>query len=106
MARTVARVTPPDASSSTPGAVASHRRPVPPACRGHGGADVLAAQAEGGEVIVLDEDAVEEADAVVVAAAAAHGVFLQESPTGQGLAGVEDLALQPGDGLDVAPRLR
>ena len=135
MARTVCRVTPPDASSSTPGARSSrcarpaqlvHRHVVQQndvrlAAQGrvefletlhfnfHGQrAAVLAGQADGladahavignsqaGQVIVLDEDAVEEADAMIVAAAAAHRVFLQQPPAGRRLARSRIRARQP-----------
>ena len=146
MARTVARVTPPDASSSTFGATASRRRtasrivsgrhvvqqhdvrpaaqrlvelgevvhldldgdagPVQAARRLDRCANLLLAVAEGGEVVVLDEDAVEEAHAVVVAAAAADGVLLQQPPARHRLARVEHPALQAGDRIDVAAGLR
>src|SRR5262249_13161144 len=61
---------------------------------------------ECGQVVVLDEDAVEEAHAVVLAAAAADGVFGQQPPAGQRLARVEDLARQAGHGVHVAARQR
>ena len=41
-------------------------------------------------MVVLDQDGVIQAEAVVRAAAAAHGVFLQRSPSGRRLARVHD----------------
>src|SRR5581483_9513701 len=68
-------------------------------------ADRVRPVAQGREVVVLDEDAIGEADAVVVPAALADGVLLQEPPAGGGLARVEDLAAAAGD-IDVAARQR
>ena len=58
-----------------------------------------------GEVIVLDEKLVVEADAMIRAATAADGVLLQHAEAGSGLAGIEDLGAGPGDGIDVAAGL-
>ncbi len=56
-----------------------------------------------GDVVVLDQDAVLQVEAVVEAAAAADGVFIERAQAGDGLAGVEDfgLRLHGGDGADV-----
>src|SRR5688500_15860058 len=51
------------------------------------------------DVVVLDEDGVIEAGAVVVAAADAHGVLLEDAMAGCGLAGVEDDCVCTLDGL-------
>ena len=48
-----------------------------------------------GDVVVLDEDAVLQVEAVVEASAAADGVLVQRAQAGDGLAGVEDLGLDP-----------
>ena len=50
-------------------------------------------------VVVLDEDGIVEAEAVVGAAAAAHGVFLQHAQRGRGLARVEHRDA-PASGVD------
>ena len=55
---------------------------------------------EDGEVVVLGHDGVGEGEAVVVAAAAADGVALEEAEAGGGLARVDDA------GLGVCGRLR
>ena len=49
--------------------------------------------AGGGDMIVLDQRGVIQAEAVVEAAAAAHGIFLQGAQAGQGLAGADDARL-------------
>jgi len=57
---------------------------------------------DGGDVVVLDQHGVEEADAVAEAPAAANGVFLERSEARGGLACVEQAgreALEPGDEL-------
>jgi len=51
-------------------------------------------------MVVLDEKPVVEAEAMVDAAAAAHGIFLQGAQAGRGLAGIEDLRFRAGHGLD------
>ena len=58
-------------------------------------------RAGGENVVFLDEHAVVEAEPVVLRAAAAHRVFLSETQAGQCLAGVEDPAAGPGDGIGV-----
>ena len=73
--------------------------PRPPHRLGDG-----ARAADRGEVIVLDEHAVAEAHAMVVAAATAHRVFLQQPPARRRLARVQHLTRQSGHGLDVACR--
>src|SRR5436190_210939 len=45
---------------------------------------------ESSKVIVLDEHHVEEPEAMVLAAAAFDGVFLESTPTGSGFAGIEN----------------
>ena len=54
----------------------------------------------------LIEDRVEQPDAVVRAAAAAHRVFLREAQTRNRLARVEDAALGARDRVDVPARHR
>ena len=53
-----------------------------------------------GEVVVLDEHHVEQAQAMVVAAAAGDGVFLKPPPAGRGFARVENLRRRAFDGID------
>ena len=52
------------------------------------------------DVIVLDQHRVVEAEAVIEAAAAAHGVFLQRAQPGRGLARADDARLGVGDARD------
>ncbi|MNC76290.1 hypothetical protein D3C75_1279790 [compost metagenome] len=40
-------------------------------------------------MVFLDQEGIEQADAMVVAAAAGHCIFLRQAQAGQGLAGVE-----------------
>ncbi|MNE48342.1 hypothetical protein D3C80_1427980 [compost metagenome] len=47
----------------------------------------------GGDVVFLDQEGIVKADAVVVAAAAGHGVFLRQAQAGKGLAGVQQAHL-------------
>src|SRR5205807_166388 len=56
-------------------------------------ADRFAHAAGGVDVVVLDEDPVEETDAMVLRAAATNRELLQRAPAGRRLAGVEDLRL-------------
>ena len=56
----------------------------------------LALGGENGEVIVFDEDGVREREAVVVAAAAADGVALEEAERRCGFAGVDDAGVGAG----------
>src|SRR5438067_10956839 len=49
--------------------------------------------ASDGDVIVLDQDRVIEAETMIVAAAAAHGVLLQRAQSGRSLAGADDSRL-------------
>ena len=79
---------------------------MPLSCRLDGGADLLATVTESGEVIVLDENAVEQAESMVVSATATHGILFQQPPARQCLAGVENPRLQPGNRIDVAAGLR
>src|SRR5690348_4507282 len=74
--------------------------------RGARGADRIGDAAGRGNVVFLDQDRVVETHAVVVTAAAAHGVFLGEAQTRNGLAGVEDLRAGAGDRIGVAARHR
>src|ERR1019366_8887032 len=46
-----------------------------------------------GDVVVLDQDSVLQVVAVVVAAAAADGVLVEDAQAGDGFAGVEDAGL-------------
>jgi hypothetical protein len=55
-------------------------------------------------VVLLDQHRVEQSDAVIRAAAHAHGVFLRETQPGQGFARVDYPGARPRDGIDVAPR--
>ena len=57
-----------------------------------------------GQVVVLDEDGLEQAGAMVPTAAAADGVFFQPAPAGGGFAGIVDSCLGSGDRIDVFPR--
>ena len=50
-----------------------------------------------GDVVVLDQDGVVEAEAVVGAAAAFDGVFVEGAVAGDGLAGAADLCMGVGD---------
>ena len=59
-----------------------------------------------GQVVVLDQDGVEQAGAVVVAAAAAHRILFQPSPAGRRLARVVDPGRRAGNGVDIATRER
>ena len=69
-----------------------------------GGADGVgegaAAGADGGDVVVFDEDGGAEVVAVVAAAADADGVALGEAEAGGGFAGIEDGGVGAGDGGD------
>ena len=56
----------------------------------------------GDEVVVLDEDAVGEVEAMVVTAADAHGVPLQSAQAGGGLAGIDDAGVETVDCIDEA----
>ena len=77
------------------------RHPGTERARGrHGRAD----RTGGRDVVLFDEDAVEQADAVVAPAAAAHGVLLREPQPRNGLARVEERAACAGELLDVAAR--
>ena len=60
----------------------------------------------GDDVILLDEDAVVQAQPVVGSAAAFDGVFLRHSQSRQCLAGVEDDRAGFGDRIHVEPRPR
>ncbi len=62
-----------------------------------GGAD----SAGGGDVIVLDENGVVEADAVIGDAAGCGGRLFERAQAGGGLAGVEHAAAGAGDGIGV-----
>src|SRR6187431_128753 len=53
-------------------------------------------------MVVLDEDPVVEAEAVVRAAATANRVLLEGAQSRRGLASVEDRCAGAGDGVDVA----
>src|SRR5262245_39902378 len=56
------------------------------------------------QVIVLDQDAVIESQAVVASAADRHGVFFKHSQSGSRLARVHDLRFRSRDGLNVLAR--
>ena len=55
-------------------------------------------------MVVLDQDAIVETDAVIRAASHAHRVFLQKSPAGSGLSRVEDFGSIAARGGDELPR--
>ena len=74
--------------------------PEPGAGLGTGAAHGLGDVADEVEVVVLDQDHVGQADAVVRAAPELHGVLLEEAQAGRRLARVEDLGLGAGDGVD------
>ncbi len=52
------------------------------------------------DVIVLDEDSIGKIEAVILAAAATHSVFVDHAQTGSGLASVENTRFGAGDGVD------
>ncbi len=59
---------------------------------GDGGSDGIGFFiSQGGQVIVLDQNHVEKAQAMIFPAAAGDGVFLKAPPAGRGFAGVENL---------------
>jgi len=62
-----------------------------------GGAERAGDAARDGDVVVLDEDRVVEAEAVIGAAAAAHRVFLEGAQQRRGLARVADLGFRVRD---------
>ena len=71
-------------------------------------ADEILRRAQGGgdaardrDMVVLDQHGVIEAEAMVDAAAAAHGIFLEGAQAGRGLPGAADFRLGMGDGLRV-----
>src|ERR1700732_2056274 len=66
--------------------------------------DRTADGAGGGDVVFLDEHAVIETEAMVVAAAAAHGILLRGAQPREGLARVEDAAGRTLDRIGAAPR--
>src|SRR5687768_5411928 len=57
-------------------------------------------------MIILDENSVEQAHAMILAAAAPHGVLFEPPPAGGGFASVEDLTVQAGNGLNIFLGLR
>ncbi len=65
--------------------------------RAQGGHDA----ARHGDVVVLDQDGVVEAEAMVHAAAAAHRVFFKRAQTRRGFARAADFRLGVGDGLRI-----
>ena len=71
-----------------------------------GATDCLADATDDRDVVVLDQDRVVEAVAVVGAAAAAHGVFLQRAEAGRRLAGAGDARLRMGDRIGHGARRR
>ena len=50
-----------------------------------------------GEVVVLDENHVEQTDAMILPTAASDGVFLKSPPAGRGFSGVKNLSGRPAD---------
>src|SRR5262249_13597946 len=69
------------------------------AAGGAGSLDGGAHSAGGGDVIVLDQDRVVEAHAVIVGAAGLRGGFFERAESGSGFAGIEDFALGATDGI-------
>ena len=67
--------------------------------------DRCADAADGRDVVLFDQHGVEQADAVVLAAAAAHGVLLREAQTRQRLARIEDARARAGDEIGVRTRV-
>ena len=57
--------------------------------------------AAGGDMVLLDQEGVPQADAVVVAAATGHRVLLRQAQPGQGLAGVEQPHAGVRDQVDI-----
>ena len=53
-------------------------------------------------MVVLEQDHVKQADAVVAAAANLHGVLLEQAHAGRGLAGVEHAGLEAFQALGIA----
>ena len=54
-----------------------------------------------GDMVLLDQDAIVEAHAVVVAAATGDGIFLCPAHAGQCLAGIENPDVRPFDLFDI-----
>ncbi len=74
---------------------------------GNGGGDGIGRFiAQGGEMVVLDEDHVIEAMAVISATAAGDGIFLKAPPPGSGFTDVEDFCVCASDGFDELGRQR
>ena len=61
-------------------------------------------RARGHDVVFLDQDPVEQPDAVVVAPADAHRILLRRAQARDGLAGIEQLASRAFDQLDIGMR--
>ena len=59
-----------------------------------------------GQMVVLDQDRVKEAGAVIVAAAAVDGIFFQPPPAGRRFSRVVNAGFGAGDCVDVLPRQR
>jgi hypothetical protein len=64
--------------------------------------DRAADRSDGGDVVVLDQDAVVERHPMVAPAAAAHRVLLERPPAGRGLARVDDVGAGAAHRFDVA----
>ncbi|MNJ56847.1 hypothetical protein D3C77_524110 [compost metagenome] len=62
-----------------------------------GGIDRLGDATAGSDVVFLDQEGIEQTDAMVVTAAASDGVLLCQAQARQGLAGVEQFDLGIGD---------
>ena len=65
--------------------------------RGFGAGEHGADAAGDGDVVVLDQDRIVETEAVIEAAAAAHGVFLDRAQSRRGFARTDDARLGVGD---------
>ena len=65
-----------------------------------GGDGVRLLVAQGSEMVVLDENEIVEADAMIASAPAGDGVFLEAPPAGRGLARVENLGARATNRLD------
>ena len=68
-----------------------------------GAAHSLGDRAAGRDVVVLDQDRVIEAEAVIDPAAATHRVFLQRAQAGRGLAGIDDPRARAFHGVHIGP---
>lgn len=59
---------------------------------------------EPGQVVILDQDGIVQAHAMIFPPAAAHGIFVKLTPAGNGLAGVVDSRSRAGHRIHIGPR--